>query len=142
MKNRNSVSAFRKHENNFNNFFCQLAPRVKQKCSFHIKHCLNIYNPLAKSHFSSHLVNMKKFKINNLKLINLNIESNKSAGPKSISIKILRLQNNDISKHLFKIYNTLFTAGIFPDKLKVAKVILVLEKDSQLEFFNYRPTSF
>ena len=85
---------------------------------------------------------MKKFKINNLKLINLNIESNKSAGPKSISIKILRLQNNDISKHLLKIYNILFTAGIFPDKLKVAKVILVLEKDSQLEFFNYRPTSF
>ena len=85
---------------------------------------------------------MKKFKINNLKLINLNIESNKSAGPKSISIKILRLQNNDISKHLFKIYNTLFTAGIYPDKLNVAKVILVLEKDSQLEFFNYRPTSF
>lgn len=85
---------------------------------------------------------MKKFKINNLKLINLNIESNKSAGPKSISIKILRLENNDISKHLLKIYNVLFTAGIFPDKLKVAKVILVLEKDSQLEFFNYRPTSF
>ena len=84
---------------------------------------------------------MKKFKINNLKLINLNIESNKSAGPKSISIKILRLQNNDISKHLLKIYNILFNAGIFPDKLKVAKVILVLEKDSQLEFFDYRPTS-
>ena len=84
---------------------------------------------------------MKKFKINDLKLINLNIESNKSARPKSISIKILRLQNNDISKHLLKIYNILFTAGIFPDKLKVAKVILVLEKDSQLEFFNYRPTS-
>ena len=85
---------------------------------------------------------MKNFKTNNLKLINLNIESNKSARPKSISIKILRLQNNDISKHLLKIYNILFTAGIFPDKLKVAKVILVLEKDSQLEFFNYRPTSF
>ena len=84
---------------------------------------------------------MKNFKTNNLKLINLNIESNKSARPKSISIKILRLQNNDISKHLLKIYNILFTAGIFPDKLKVAKVILVLEKDSQLEFFNYRPTS-
>ena len=142
MKYRNSVSALQKHQNNFNNFFCQLAPRVRQNCSFHIKRCLNIYHPLAKSHFWSHLVNMKKFKINNLKLINLNIESNKSAGPKSISIKILRLQNNDISKHLFKIYNTLFTAGIYPDKLNVAKVILVLEKDSQLEFFNYRPTSF
>ena len=35
----------------------------------------------------------------------------------------------------------LFTSGIFPSALKLAKVIPVYKKDSKLDFSNYRPIS-
>ena len=39
------------------------------------------------------------------------------------------------------IFNTSFATGIFPEKLKVAKVIPIHKKDSKLECSNYRPIS-
>ena len=35
----------------------------------------------------------------------------------------------------------LFTSGVFPSALKIAKVVLVHKKDSKLDFSNYRPIS-
>ena len=34
-----------------------------------------------------------------------------------------------------------FTSGVFPSALKIAKVVTVYEKDSRLDFSNYRPIS-
>ena len=64
------------------------------------------------------------------------------------------LQSNDgllIIKQLaliafFYIYMYIYiyissTTGIFPDKLQVAKVILIHKVDSKKECFNYRPVS-
>ena len=63
-------------------------------------------------------------------------------GPNSICTKILRLLLAvDISEHLSIIFNTSFATGIFPEKLKVAKVIPIHKKDSKLECSNYRPIS-
>ena len=53
----------------------------------------------------------------------LNFKPKKSAGPNSIPTKILRLLTGDIFEHLSVIFNTSFANGIFPEKLKVAKVI-------------------
>ena len=55
--------------------------------------------------------------------------------------KILNLLTDDISEHLSIIFNTSFATGIFPEKLKVAKVIPIHKKDSKLECSNYRPIS-
>ena len=51
-----------------------------------------------------------------------NFKTKKSVGPNSIST----------------IFNTSFATGIFPEKLKVAKVIPIHKKDSKLECPNYR----
>ena len=71
----------------------------------------------------------------------LSFKQKKSAGPNSIPTKILRLLTDDISEHLSIIFNTSFATGIFPEKLKVAKVIPIHKKDSKLECSNYRPIS-
>ena len=69
------------------------------------------------------------------------LDSNKSVGPNSILIKILKLLKNDISSQLSEIFNIFFSSGVFPSILKTAKVIPVHKKDSKLDFSNYRPIS-
>ena len=68
-------------------------------------------------------------------------DSNKSVGPNSIPTKKLKLLTNDISSQLVDIFNISFSTGVFPTKLKLAKVVSVYKKDSKLDFSNYRPTS-
>ena len=70
-----------------------------------------------------------------------NLKSNKSVRPSGITTKILRLIKDDISEHLSLILNASLTTGIFPEKLKVSKVISIDKKDSKIEFYNYRSTS-
>ena len=65
------------------------------------------------------------------------LNPNKFVGPKSIPTKILKLLKDEISSHLFDIYNISFSMGIFPSVLKTAKVIPVHKKDSELGYNNY-----
>ena len=66
---------------------------------------------------------------------------NKSAGPNIIPLKILKLTQNEISQHLANIFKLSFKTEVFPDSLKIAKVIPVHKKDSKLIVSNYRPIS-
>ena len=54
--------------------------------------------------------------------------------PSGITTKILRLIKDDISEHLSLILNASLATGIFPEKLKVSKVIPIDKKDSKIEF--------
>ena len=65
------------------------------------------------------------------------LNPNKFVSPKSIPTKILKLLKDEISFHLFDIYNISFSMGMFPSVLKSAKVIPVHKKDSKLGYNNY-----
>ena len=70
-----------------------------------------------------------------------NIKLSKSKGRDGIYSEVLKLISNDISSSItLKITQTL-TTGIFPDKLKIAKVVSIFKKDSKKNIQNYRPTS-
>ena len=69
------------------------------------------------------------------------LNSNKTTGPFSIAMKILKLSKKDISSQLNDIFNLSVTTGVFPTNLKTAKVIPVHKKESKLDFSNYRPIS-
>ena len=69
------------------------------------------------------------------------LDSTKSVGPNGIPTKILKLLKNDISCQLVDIFNMLFTSGVFPYTLKIAKVVPVHKKDSKRDFSNYQPIS-
>ena len=72
--------------------------------------------------------------IKNVKLLN-------SKGHDGISSDLLKLIGNAISKSITLIINQSLTTGIFPDRLKIAKVIPIFKKDGKKLIKNYRPIS-
>ena len=68
-------------------------------------------------------------------------DKNKSAGHDGIGNLIVKRVANEIARPLSAIFNLSLTTGIFPDQLKVAKVILIYKKDDNEIFSNYRPVS-
>ena len=52
----------------------------------------------------------------------ISLKNGKSTGPFSIPVKLLKLVKLDISRPLACIFNEAITLGMFPDKLKHAKL--------------------
>ena len=73
-------------------------------------------------------------------IINM-LKSGKSLGPNSIPIKLLKHLCPLISLPLSQIINESFQSGIFPDKIKLAKVIPLFKKGCSVTASNYRPIS-
>ena len=69
------------------------------------------------------------------------LDLNKSLGPNSIPIYILKSCKHFISISLVKILNLSFETGIFPDLCKLAKIVPIFKKDNPLLCKNYRPIS-
>ena len=70
-----------------------------------------------------------------------NIKLSNTKGHDGISSDLLKLIGNAISKSITLIINQSLTTGIFPDRLKIAKVIPIFKKDSKKLIKNYRPIS-
>ena len=65
----------------------------------------------------------------------------KSLGPNSIPMRILKILSPLIFTPLSHIINESFQSGIFPEKMKLAKVIPLFKKGCSLTVSNYRPIS-
>ena len=57
-----------------------------------------------------------------------NIKASRSIGHDGISSELLKLINNDISACITLIINQSIKSGIFPDRLKIAKVTPIYKK--------------
>ena len=64
-----------------------------------------------------------------------------STGVDGISNKLLKFVICGIVKPLPIIINQMLSVGIFPDVLKISKVIPLYKKDDPVNFSNYRPIS-
>ena len=71
----------------------------------------------------------------------INNLSNKSVGPASIPLRLLKIVADLIVVPLCKIINYSFSSGVFPDILKVSKIIPLHKGGSTLEVNNFRPIS-
>ena len=69
------------------------------------------------------------------------MDNNKSIGPCSIPVPLLKILKTHISPLISSLINDSFLCGIFPSKLKLAKVTLVFKKGSRQDKDNYRPIS-
>ena len=68
------------------------------------------------------------------------IDNSKATGPHSIPTDILKLVKNNICLPLKEIINMSFATGVYPELLKIAKVIPIFKnKGDQLLVANYRP---
>ncbi len=65
-----------------------------------------------------------------------------SFGFDCISTKLVKTAQNVLIRPLVIIINQMLNTGIFPDKLKIAKICHIHKKDDYTLFTNYRPISF
>ena len=69
------------------------------------------------------------------------LKSNKSVGPFSVPISILKSIKHLISDALRKIFDSSFSSGTVPDSFKIASVTPIFKFGSQVNVSNYRPIS-
>ena len=123
--------------NKFNFFFTNIGPNLAKEI------CVP-----SRNNFKNYLLNKND---NNLtfkliredfvsKLID-DLDSKNSTGCDGLSNTLLKSIKLNLVKPITLIVNQMLTTGIFPDKLKRAKVIPLFKKGDKSIFSNYRPTS-
>ena len=122
--------------NTFNNYFAKVAINIQSSIRFSKKKYYDSLPPLNIESFF--LTPTDSTVVSNI-IFSLN--QNKSDGPNSIPIKILKLLNKDISYQLAILFNQSFSFRIFPSILKTSKIIAIYKEGSKLECSNYRPIS-
>ena len=122
--------------NVFNNFFvsvstqvCSEMPRTKKSPLDYLK------NRNTNSFFTSLVTHSET------EDIIISLKNWKSTRPFSIPVKLLKSVKSDTSRPLACIFNESITLGIFPEKLKCAKVIPIHKKGAHTDPSNYRPIS-
>ena len=122
--------------NAFNNYFCNIAeklkqkiPRIPQKAKSFLKNYSNI------SLFLDPTSEKEIFDIIQ------ELQNNKALGPNSIPTSSLKLLAPHLSSHLSKIINIAYETGIYPQCLKISNITPVFKKDNKLLIENYRPIS-
>ena len=70
-----------------------------------------------------------------------NLNTKHSSGHDGFSTYMLKKLNIPLSESLTYIINCSLKSGIFPDKIKLAKIIPIYKKDDKSHLGNYRPIS-
>ena len=122
--------------NTFNICFTNIGPNTEKTIPKSGK-CLTSYlkNIINTDFIIAHTSNEE------LMNIILTLDGNKSSGPSSIPVKLLKIALPMIINPLCKLINHSFTTGIFPDAVKISKVIHIHKGGSMQDVNNYRPIS-
>lgn len=136
LKNQNSEINI--HPNELNEYFTNIADNIVgnlPSCQLKYNNYLNNVNskiPIKKINFAEVTYNEVSDIISNLKRIN-------SSDPYNINMKILTTMKYIIIVPLTNLINLCIRENIFPDVLKISKVIPIYKKDSKDNPSNYRP---
>ena len=122
--------------NTFNNFFANVGPDVDNSIPKTPISPLTFLRDRVLLNFSFQFTNIKK-----VMTILLLLDDTKSSGPSDIPINILKIAAPIIIPQLVKIFNLSFKHGVFPDLMKLAKIIPIFKSGSKLLVTNYRPIS-
>ena len=120
---------------NFNNFFIDTGPKLAQKIEAPTKT------------FESYLKKINKrqpehpLTMNELKEAFFSLETNKCPGYDEISFNVIKNCFGSLSKPLLHVFRLSLEKGIFPDDLKIAKVMGAFKAGDENEFGNYRSIS-
>ena len=121
----------------FNNFFCNIGSKLSSK--FHST------PDNAFSKYMGQRANQSMFLFETdaeevAKIIN-NLENKKSTGHDDITVKFIKISSTYISELLARVINISIKTGIYPDQLKIAKILPLYKKGSNSDPSNYRPIS-
>ena len=119
----------------FNKYFVNIGPELAKK----INPDMNSVNPI-----SIDLPNSFSFSpVTPVEIINItqNLKPKTSKGHDDISPKLVKENSSHIASPLAHIANLSFSTGIFPNDLKIAKIIPIYKNNDNTNFSNYRPIS-
>ena len=121
----------------FNEYFTEIGPKLAKSINTANQAPFNCYltTPCVAS------FNFVYTNPDDIEKIIRSLRPKSSAGYDNISTKLLKEIENVISRPLSIIINQSLCTGIFPDKLKIAKVTPLYKKDDDKSFGNYRPIS-
>ena len=120
-----------------NNFFCNIGTNLQETIPHSNCDEYKQYLPHATVH-SFYLTPVEYDDV--LKEIK-RVNPKKSSGVDNIGGKILQLCPEIFAYNLTKIFNKSITAGVYPNELKIAKVIALFKKGDKHVANNYRPIS-
>ena len=125
--------------NTFNEYFATIGSSLAVTINDNESHISNYKHYLE----NPATVNCKLEKVNENDVIKIidKMENKTSSGYDSISNKILKHIKTEISKSLTIIINQMLESGIFPDSLKISKIIPLHKKGKVNLLSNYRPIS-
>ena len=121
----------------FNTYFSTIAEKLQQEIHFEENNFTKYLNTPLNHNFL-----FKPVDSNQIIFIIDSLENSKASGPHSIPTEILKIIKFNICLPLKELINMSFATGVYPDKLKIAKVIPIFKnKGDQLLVSNYRPIS-
>ena len=135
-KNEMEISNPTDIANKFCDYFTNIGPNLASK--------IPSTNSSPKDFLSSSLsesISLQPLTVGELNNIVKSFNANKAPGHDNISMKIIHQSFQNIAQPLVTIINTLLSTGVFPESLKIAKVIPVFKADDPTLFSNYRPIS-
>ena len=123
--------------NKFNVFFTNIGPNLASEINTpNHKHFKDYLNSPPKCTFQFQLIDETLTESLFDKLPNKS-----SSGYDNISLKLLKRLKTDLVSPITILVNQMLSTGVFPEKLKLAKVIPLYKKDEDSQFNNYRPIS-
>ena len=137
MKNKNDLFTEPKNiAEGFNNYFSLIAKKLQDKI-VHFGDFSKYLKDPVEQRFLMESADSKEI----IAIIEL-LNNNKASGPFSIPTSILKLIKNNICYPLKEIINLSFATGLYPSKLKIAKVNPIYKgKGDICDFSSYRPIS-
>lgn len=120
--------------NYINEYFCNIARQICAQITQH-----NIYQRKSNSAAAS----LYLYPVSLIEMTNCikKLKSKNSTGLDDIPVKIIKDCSPVLLKPLIHIINESFLTGVFPDDLKIAKVIPLFKKGNKHVIENYRPIS-
>ena len=122
--------------NMFNNCFANVGPNTDKT----IPKPFKSPSSYLKNRINFDFVIALKSEVEILKIIQ-SLDDSKSSGTSSFPIKLLKISAPCLTLPLCKLINLSFTTGIFPDAIKVAKVIPIFKSGFSDDINNYGPIS-
>ncbi len=148
-KNKNNFPSFFRDESNniitdkfeiankFNTFFSSVGEKLAKSIkTFNNKSFKNYLKKSTLSCFKFHIINNSIID----KIID-GLAPKSSSGFDELSTKLLKSSKLVLLKSITLIVNQMISTGIFPDKLKIAKINPIYKKEDETLFTNYRPIS-
>ena len=109
---------------------------------------LGVLNSNTKNDFNQYIPNktnctlmFEPITVDTISRIMGDLKPKTSTGVDNISNKLLKFVKNVISEPLSIIINQILKLGIFPDSLKISKIVPLYLKDDDTNLSNYRPIS-